>query len=76
MSSVALKASERRLLQHVRHHVAEGIGQQAGWARVGFPLNHSWDWNDVKALVGRGLLERADLGKHVYVRPTEAGWAA
>ncbi len=76
MSSVALTASERACLQQVRHYVAEGIGNRSGWARAGTPLSGRWTWDDIHALIGRGLLERCDTFQNVYVRPTEAGWAA
>ena len=56
MSSVALTSSERACLQQVRHYVAEGIGNRSGWARAGTPLSGRWTWDDIHALVGRGLL--------------------
>lgn len=35
-----------------------------------------WAWNDYKPLVAADLLQRREDWKNVYVRLTDAGWAA
>jgi hypothetical protein len=71
---------ERLIMQHLaRQWERKGVE----WVAYGVPttsvdgqLVQPWSWHDYKPLVARGLLERQEDWKNVYLRITNAGWRA
>ena len=63
---------ERLIMQHL---VRRGERTGVEWVAYGVPES-AWGWHDYKSLVARGLLERREDWKNVYLRITDAGWRA
>jgi hypothetical protein len=80
MGARTLSDMERKLLQHVARDT-ESREHGGGWVIYGTPcpppdFEAAWEWDDYRPLVARGLLDRCEDWKHVYVRLTDAGWKA
>jgi hypothetical protein len=81
MASRPLTENERRILQDIaREHEEQRRVKPGGWHVYGVPYSRAgepgWEWDDYRPLVADGLLEKSEDWKNVYVRMTEAGWAA
>lgn len=77
---VALAADERILLRWVARRT-EGKVSRWGkdWVRYAVPHDADgarWEWDTYRPLVERGLLERGEDWKDVFVRLTDEGWKA
>ena len=81
MNAVVLTEHERWLLQDVARETESHPKFDGGWVVYGVPYGRgdkpAWaPWGLYKTLVERGLLETFEDWKNVYVRLTDAGWAA
>lgn len=81
MANDTLTTNERLILQAVARKTEnpKHSGERAGWTVYGIPQDDDggrWEWNDYRPLVERGLVEREEDWKHVYLRMTPAGWEA
>ena len=74
--------SERglQILRWVARRTEQRPVNDQGWVVYAIPHDTDtgarWEWDDYKPLVAAGLLDRHEDWKNVYVKLTDAGWAA
>jgi hypothetical protein len=72
--------TERRILQYVARTSESKPYAPGGWVVYAVPVrtdgSQAWEWDAYKPLVERGLLNRGEDWKNIYLRLTDAGWRA